>query len=487
MSESKKKGPAPVPLDVPLPELEVSIPLAKPAMVPEAFDIGQPLEKKGNLDAVAADNTPAPDLELAPEMPATPQPQTAPEPSPVAKPRADTRTTSRAIPKMKAIVSDDPYLNGLRPLRQTEFSEATEKYVGSQAVGPMKLMASRAMAPLAPRDLIRVVYQLIFDDEDRIAAAALRAFKDLDDRVLSAVLGETLPPTVLLLLARTLVRRTLHLERVLLNRDTPDDGFVYVANHCEDAAILSIVSGNQERMLREYDIIRGLTNNLATARIDLDRAIDFLVREGVFLEDVPQFTEAFNRLGKAEAMEALKHVEISHTLLTEEEQLLCAQHGLTAEQLLLGGMRDIGSLLEAEELELQSRRRQPLNTYPISVQIKMAMLGDHMCVLEGLHSSNRMVASAAIRNPKVREGDIIKIAKIKSISEEVVRYIANSKDWTKSYKVKHSLIAHPKTPPSMVKRWMPLLRATDLKTLAKSKQVPIHVSRNAKRILLNKR
>ena len=38
--------------------------------------------------------------------------------------------------------------------------------------------------------------------------------------------------------------------------------------------------------------------------------------------------------------------------------------------------------VEAEELELQTRRRQPLNTYPISVQIKMAMLGDHICVLE---------------------------------------------------------------------------------------------------------
>jgi hypothetical protein len=39
----------------------------------------------------------------------------------------------------------------------------------------------------------------------------------------------------------------------------------------------------------------------------------------------------------------------------------------------------------------------------------------------------------------------------------------------------------------MVKRWMPLLRPSDLKTLAKNKQVPTNVCRMAKRLLMTKR
>ena len=368
MSDSKKKSPGAVPLDVPLPALDLPIPLAEPSpnrgtpegdgtSVPEPMlrapiDVPQGLTPHEQEPVSVATEALEPVVEIEAESPLASTPGDPPKPVKKAKP------TSRVLPPMKPIVSADPYLNGLRPLRQSEFSEATARYVGLKAVGPMKLMASRAMAPLAPRDLIRVVYQLIFDEDDRIAAAALRSFKNFDDRVLSAVLGEGLPPTVLLLLSRTLLQKSIHLERVLLNRETPDQSFVYVAAHSGDANILTIVAGNQERMLREPDIIRGLASNLATPRVEVDRAVDFLVREGVFLEDVPLFNEAFNRLGKAEVMEALKNVEISHTLLTEEEQLLCAKHGLSADQLLLGGMRDISSLLEAEELDLQSRRRQ---------------------------------------------------------------------------------------------------------------------------------
>ena len=377
--------------------------------------------------------------------------------------------------------SENPLLDGLAPLPDAELSEATERYVGSKAVGPMKLMASRAMAPLSPRDMIRVIYQLIFDEDEKLSQAALRSFQALDDRILTAVLGEYLPHPILFLLSKTLITKSLHLERVLLNRHTPDEAFVHIGGHCKDTKILSIVCGNQQRMLRNHDIIRMVASNLATLRSDLDRAVDFLVREGVFLEDVPHFADAFARLGKTDAMKALENIELGEELLTEDQRVYCEEHGLTAEQLLLGGMQDISSLLEAEELELQTRRRQPLNTYPISVQIKMAMLGDHICVLEGLHSSNRLVSSAAIRNPKVREGDIIKIAKMKSVAEDVIRYISGNKDWTKSYQIKFSLVHHPKAPPNMVKRWMPLLRANDLKTLAKSKQVPTNVSRKCQK------
>ena len=122
----------------------------------------------------------------------------------------------------------------------------------------------------------------------------------------------------------------------------------------------------------------------------------------------------------------------------------------------------------------------------IGVQIKMAMMGDHSCVLEGLTSTNRLVSAAAIRNPKVTEADVAKVAKGKSLPEDVVRFICNNKDWTKSYHVRLSLLHNPKTPPSCTQKWLPLLRSADCKSLSKSKQVPTHVSTNARRIMQTK-
>ena len=90
-----------------------------------------------------------------------------------------------------------------------------------------------------------------------------------------------------------------------------------------------------------------------------------------------------------------------------------------------------------------------------------------------------------IRNPKVREGDIIKIAKMKSVAEDVIRYISGNKDWTKSYQIKFSFCSHPKAPKHG--ETMDAFVKDDLKTLAKSKQVPTNVSRNAKRLLMTKR
>ena len=120
---------------------------------------------------------------------------------------------------------------------------------------------------------------------------------------------------------------------------------------------------------------------------------------------------------------------------------------------------------------------------PIPIQIKLAMTGPHEKAIEALNSSNRVVAGSAIRNPKIKENDVVKISRSKSMHEDVIRYICNNGDWTKSYAVKYNLVQNPKTPPTLISRWLPLMRATDLRALAKSKQVPSAVSIMARRLM----
>ena len=349
------------------------------------------------------------------------------------------------------------------------------------------MAGARAMVPMGPKDMVHVVYQATFDPEKKIAAAARKAFKAFDERITGSVIGDTsVAPQVLGYFAVTLIENKDAITKLLTNRAVPDSAFAYVGGHSTDHEVIGMVAGNQERLIRDHSIVRAIADNEAALRSDLDRAIDFMVREGIFLEDFPQFEDAFMRLGKGDMLKALQNVEIEPEDLTPHQAAVAEKLGCTPEEVILGtaeGLDEIDDLLPQTE---EDNRRKPLGQFGIPQQVKIAMSGDHAYALEGLKSQVRLVASAAIRNPRIKDADIPKIAANKSMHEDVIRYICNNGDWTKAYTVKLSLVQNPKTPPSLITRWMPLLRATDLKQLSKSKQVPQVVSITAKRMLMAK-
>lgn len=372
----------------------------------------------------------------------------------------------------------------LPPLDPAWIPEKLAKHTDPTSPAPARLIGARAMVPMTPRDTVHVVYQCMLDPEPRIAQVAKATFAGLDDRILAAVLSDKIAPPVLLGLAITQLRRPANLERVLLNQATPDDAFVFTAQNSDDANIISLVAGNQARLLRCHDIVRALAANARALRSEIDRAVDFLVREGIFLDDVAAFEDSFMRLGKAEMLQALRNVKLDEVALTAAEHQVMVEHGLTYEQ-VIDADENVNELLEAAAAATGTDKdlaRTPLTKLSIPVQIKLALTGKHARALEALGSTNKMVAYAGIRNPSITENDAARIARNKSMFEDVIRAICMNGDWTKSYQVKLSLVQNPKTPPRFVQTWMAMLRASDLKSLAKSKQVPSSVSTLARRL-----
>jgi hypothetical protein len=382
----------------------------------------------------------------------------------------------------------------LVPLPAGAIPAAFAKAVDPAGPLPGRMMAARAMAPIPPKALIPIIYQLHLDPDPKIAAAAAKSFANLDEKLVAPVLSEALPAPVLEALAHVLVHRFNVAEKLLLNRAVPDSAFVWVAAHAEDANLINVVVENQERLLRDHGIVRALKRNPRALRSDLDKAIDFLVREGVFLDDVPEFEDAFLKLGKADQLALLKNVTISDEHLSERERNKASELGMSADEFISSGSDVLSDeereaiLDELAEMDGEGREEKdwtktPFMKLPIPIQIKMAMTGPHEKALEALNSPNRVVAGSAIRNPKIKENDVVKISRSKTMHEDVIRYICNNGDWTKSYTVKFNLVQNPKTPPSLMSRWLPLLRTSDLKTLSKSKQVPSNVSLLAKRLM----
>lgn len=375
----------------------------------------------------------------------------------------------------------------LEPLPAGYIPEQFAKSADPTSPPPMRMMAARAMAPIPPKHLVPIIYQLMMDPDPKIAAAALKSFRGLDDKLLTPIVADAnVPPQILDALCHTLVDNFALIEKLLLNRGTPDPGFCWAAEHATDEKVINVVVENQERLLRDHNIVRGLKKNPRALRSDLDRAIDFMVREGVFLEDVAEFEDSFVRLGKNEMLAALKKVKIRDELFTNEERAAAAAAGVSAEAFALQGhnlsQEEIDELLE-EDAPSESGGRKKWHEMNKMERLKAAMMGGLEFALEAIKSPNKAIATAGINNPKITEAEIPKVIKNKSLCDDVVRAICNTGDWTKSYEVKLSLIQHPKTPISLVMRWLPLMRQNDLKGLSKSKSIPSNVAQQAKRML----
>jgi hypothetical protein len=93
-----------------------------------------------------------------------------------------------------------------------------------------------------------------------------------------------------------------------------------------------------------------------------------------------------------------------------------------------------------------------------------------------------MVALAAIRSPQITDGEVAKAAGNRSLSEDVIRYIANRKELVKLYAVKLALVGNPKCALAVTLRLLPTLHLEDIKQLARSKNIPGALAIAAKKL-----
>ncbi len=129
---------------------------------------------------------------------------------------------------------------------------------------------------------------------------------------------------------------------------------------------------------------------------------------------------------------------------------------------------------------------QLIQDMTVSEKIKLAMKGDKEARTILIQDGNRMVQLAVLDNPRITESEIVNISRSRNVDDEVLRRIANSREWSKLYQVRVSLVNNPKTPVAVAMRFVSTLMTSDLKSLAASKSVPSAVSTAAKRIISRK-
>jgi hypothetical protein len=129
----------------------------------------------------------------------------------------------------------------------------------------------------------------------------------------------------------------------------------------------------------------------------------------------------------------------------------------------------------------------PFRDLPMPAKVRAATIGDAFVRGEAIRDGNRMVAMAAIKSPGVTDMEAAGYAGNNLLSEDVIRYIASRREWTRLYGVKVSLCRNPKAPIAETGRLMPFLRDRDINELIKSKGIPSAVVAQARKLQMQRR
>ena len=100
-----------------------------------------------------------------------------------------------------------------------------------------------------------------------------------------------------------------------------------------------------------------------------------------------------------------------------------------------------------------------------------------------IREANRLIQVNVLRNGRITEGEIAHIAQMRTINEEVLRIISNSREWMKKYPITKALVMNPRTPLPVALTHFKRLFESDLKLLMKDRNVPELLRREAKRMV----
>lgn len=351
-------------------------------------------------------------------------------------------------------------LQGLGPARR--FADPDAPVEG-------RMMAARGALPLPPEQIASVLFALTFDPDPEVKARATQSLDELPDRVLDTALSAPVHPALLARFAERHRDDEARLEKIALNPATSDETFCLLAA-APSRRIVDIVAHNQTRLLRCPELVEALSENPATSQATIDRILSFLgleVKGAEPPEDpVPEAPEpaAETALTGAEPFDPDDVEALPPDLLSDDDEPL-----------------------SEEEAERRSRsvfaQIQDMN---VMERVRLARFGNAEARGLLVRDRNKVVASAAIRSPKIKEGEVQSFAKSRNIADEVIRVIANTREWTKSYPIKLALATNPKTPVATAIKFVNYLTDRDLRDIMRSRDVPSQISQQARRILARK-
>lgn len=142
----------------------------------------------------------------------------------------------------------------------------------------------------------------------------------------------------------------------------------------------------------------------------------------------------------------------------------------------------------AKKREADGARRKNLllqiKDLPVAQRLALAKKGNKDVRMILIRDSNEMVAMETVSSPRITDGEILAIAMMRDVADNVLRYIANNRKYRQNKQIVFALLSNPRTPVGVsLNLGFNNLTDRDLADLSKNRNVPGVISRIAKQIL----
>jgi len=365
------------------------------------------------------------------------------------------------------------------PLLPSQLSPAVQKALGP---GPARMMAARGMAPLPPAEQLTVLYQLSLDADANISTAAKATALGLPDKLLVGALGDgTLDPRVLDLFARLVGDKAAVFDAIVQNAKVADETIAALAQR-GGAREVDRIAANEQRLLRYPEIIAAMYLNKQARMSTVDRAVELAVRNNIRVPGLAAWDEIQRALTQADT-KAPPSVEADMLFSIAAD----ATSSVDDKHLTQGDAERVVDDERFDKEIIEKTKGIQIEKLSVPSKIRLATLGNAFARGVLVRDPIKMVAMAAIKSPGVTEFEAANYAGNPNLSDDVMRYIAAKREWTKMYGIKYSLCRNPKTPITEAMRMMPFLREKDLIILTKHKGVSSAVVAQARKLLMQRR
>ncbi len=372
---------------------------------------------------------------------------------------------------------------------------------------PARSAAARGLLPLPQNDLLEVLVAFAAASEVALAEQARATLNAQEPDQLRIIIGSNdVPSTVLTHFAgKQGLGKELY-EAIILNPSTPPNTLVTFARNTQIGEMLELISMNQQLLIQTPAIIDAIIGN-AHRTPEAERRASEIKKE--FFEKErgqEQIASELRAQGKEAAAEFIEQADFDKSNLSVDDALLIASMievpdnetddswmGLeyleelyeeTDEQRQQILNKIIGEL-KYEDGDLDNERVSVLNRVlrmGMKDRMRLAMKGDREARNILIRDPNRLVSQAVVANPRITEQEVEKIAAMRSIPEDTLRMLANSRQWQRSYPIIHNLARNPRTPIASVMTILTRLQLRDLDGISKNKNVSDAVRRQAMRL-----
>jgi hypothetical protein len=360
------------------------------------------------------------------------------------------------------------------PLSDEELGPKLARLFSPTTPEKVQMAFAKGMAPgLSPDAIILGLYQLglrggewrehVRDTLIKLPEAAyfLAFSTGLPERVLDFIGAFPIPSTAI--------------EKLVMLPDAPGETIATIAKGANEKLCV-IIGDNEARLLKHPPIIEALYLNRHTPMSLAMRIIELAARHRLDLQ-----LAAYDEMVKALDLDELHFddpTDAEFAAAELDEQFKSVHEHVQTKDWTPPGEEESVEQDGDEDPDSPDKMKptddvpRNMGALPIFARIRLAQLGNRFVRSQLIRDSNKLVSMAVIKSPGMSDAEVEEYSKNRQLPEDVIRYISHRKDWVKNYRVKINLVNNPKTPVTTSMQLLNHLRESDLRSLARSKNVP---------------